>query len=280
MTPLAWAFAGLAAAALALAGYVGVRWRRDRAALRAAHTARASAVDAQRRTAELAVAAERMRIVREMHDILAHSLAIMIAQADGGSYVAGDAAARRAFLTIAETGRGALADTRRVLGVLRADPQEAPELSPLPDDASVDALVERALAAGLAVSLVRLGQPRPMPGGARMARYRICQEALTNVLKHGGEGARVVVTENWRAAEVVLTVTNQGGRGAPRIDDDPLGGHGLGLIGMRERAEIVGGRLDASPIDDGFQVRARLPYTDPDAEPAHEPAAAPAGWGA
>lgn len=265
MTPLDWALIITAALLAAAVGVLLWLRRRDRRALAIAQAARASAIDAQHRTAELAVAAERIRIVREMHDVLAHSLAIMIAQADGGSFVAEDtAAARRAFLTIAETGRGALADTRRVLGVLRQG-SDAPELSPLPDDASLDTLVARARDAGLTVALVRVGQPRGLPAGSRMALYRICQEALTNILKHAGAGARVVVTENWRDADVVLTVTDSGGDGAQASGDDPLGGHGLGLIGMRERAELVGGSLEASAADDGFQVRATLPFTDPDA---------------
>lgn len=236
-------------------------WLRDRRALRAALAARASAIDAQARTAALAVAGERIRIVREMHDVLAHSLSIMIAQADGGSYTAGDAqAARRAFLTLAETGRGALADTRRVLGVLRHGEDEDAPLAPIPDDASLDALVDRAREAGLEVSLIRVGTPRPLPAGSRMALYRICQEALTNVLKHAGGRARVIVTENWRDDEVILTVTDHGGTPGA-ASEDPLGGYGLGLIGMRERAELVGGRLAAAPTEDGFQVRAVLPFS-------------------
>ena len=266
LTPLELA---LTATTVALAGalaWVLVVLRRDRLALGLARAARASAVDAQHRTAELAVAAERIRIVREMHDVLAHSLAIMIAQADGGSYVVADrAAAQRAFRTIAETGRGALADTRRVLGVLRHGQAEAPALTPVPDDASLDTLVARALDAGLTVSIIRIGRPQPLPAGSRMALYRICQEALTNVLKHGGEGARAIVSENWTDGGVVLTVTDEGGRGAGGpLTEDPLGGYGLGLIGMRERAELVGGTFKATPTETGFQVRATLPLTTPD----------------
>lgn len=98
-----------------------------------------------------------------------------------------------------------------------------------------------------------------------MALYRICQEALTNVLKHGGEGARAIVSENWTDGGVVLTVTDEGGRGAGGpLTEDPLGGYGLGLIGMRERAELVGGTFKATPTETGFQVRATLPLTTPD----------------
>ncbi|WP_165489300.1 sensor histidine kinase [Propioniciclava tarda] len=260
MTAEAWVCLALAVVAGATAAFVALRWRVDRRALALASAARASAIDAQHRTAELAVAAERIRIVREMHDVLAHSLAIMIAQADGGSFVTANAdASKRAFVTIAETGRAALTDTRRILGLLRSG-EDAPDLAPMPDDASTDALVDRARAAGLAASVVRVGQPRNLPAGTRMALFRICQEALTNTFKHAGAGARVIVAEDWRDDQVVLTITNEGGS-SPAPADDPMGGHGLGLIGMRERAEIVGGRFTAGPSEGGFRVQAVLPIT-------------------
>lgn len=251
-------------------GWLLFAYRRAEAQRRTAVAAQASAMGDQRRAAELAVAAERMRIVREMHDVIAHSLAIMIAQADGGSYVVADsAAARRAFLTIAETGRAALTDTRRILGMLRND--GGPELAPVPDHAPLDGLVEQARQAGLEVSLIRVGDPRPLPSGSRLALYRICQEALTNVIKHGGEGAQVIVALAWSDEEVTMTVTDRGGRGVPEVDPDaeePLAGLGLGLIGMRERAELVGGSLEAGPTEDGFRARAVIPlasYTGEDA---------------
>ncbi len=257
----------LAALAVVLAGacvalfVVQQRLRRDLAGARAA---RASAVDAQQRASELAVAAERMRILREMHDVIAHSLAIMIAQADGGSYVVADTgASRRAFLAIAETGRAALTDTRRILGVLRTGDDETPELAPMPDGAPLDNLIDQAREAGVRVSMIRVGEQGKLPSGSRLALYRICQEALTNVIKHGGEGAQVIVALAWDESEVTLTVTDRGGRDSerPDLDEEPLSGLGLGLIGMRERAEIVGGSLDASPTEDGFRVRASIPLT-------------------
>ena len=255
----------LAAIAAVLAGacvFLFVENRRARAALGVAHAARARVLDRQNLAAEAAVAAERIRILREMHDVIAHSLAIMIAQADGGSFIVADtAAARRAFLTIGETGRAALTDTRRILGMLRHG-DSGPELSPVPDQAPLDELVEQARAAGLQVSLIRVGDPGSLPSGSRLALYRICQEALTNVLKHGGEGVKVVVALSWTASEAVLTVTNRGGSGVPDVDpeaDEPLAGLGLGLLGMRERAEIVCGTLEAGPTEDGFRVRASIP---------------------
>jgi signal transduction histidine kinase len=262
MLALVLTLAAIAAVLAAACVFLFVENRRSRAALVVAQAARARVLNSQNLAAEAAVAAERIRILREMHDVIAHSLAIMIAQADGGSYIVADtAAARRAFLTIGETGRAALTDTRRILGMLRHG-DSGPELSPVPDQAPLDELVEQARTAGLQVSLIRVGDPGSLPSGSRLALYRICQEALTNVLKHGGEGVKVVVALSWTGSEAVLTVTNRGGSGVPELDpdaDEPLSGLGLGLLGMRERAEIVGGTLEAGPTEDGFRVRASIP---------------------
>ncbi|MFV0406956.1 MAG: sensor histidine kinase [Propioniciclava sp.] len=260
MSPAFWFTAGAAALLFAASIALGAELIRTRSALHEAQSQALAAADAQHRTAEQAVAAERIRIVREMHDVMAHSLAIMIAQADGGSYVVSDqAVAKRAFLTIAETGRGALHDTRRILGILRHG-EDSQGLQPVPADASTTTLVHRARAAGMTVSLVQLGQPQQLPAGSRMALYRICQESITNVLKHAGDAARTVITENWRETDVTLTVSNEGGDG-PVADTDPLGGYGLGLLGMRERAELVGGTLTATTTPGGFRVQASLPLS-------------------
>ncbi len=263
MSPLDVVLAALAVLLAAGCVILLLAHRRARAELAVALAARASALNAQRLAAEAAVAAERIRILREMHDVIAHSLAIMIAQADGGSYVVADtAASRRAFLTIGETGRAALTDTRRILGMLRNGDPQGPELSPVPDQAPLDELIEQARQAGVRVSLIRVGDSRPLPSGSRLALYRICQEALTNVIKHGGDPVLVIVALSWGAEQVTLTVTDRGGAGAPPVDPDaaePLAGLGLGLIGMRERAEIVGGSLEAGPTEDGFRVRATIP---------------------
>jgi signal transduction histidine kinase len=262
---------GLAVAVAVLAvafAVVLVLLRRARNERTHALASRAAAVEAQQRVAELAVAAERLRILREMHDVIAHSLAIMIAQADGGSYVTADAAAaQRAFTTIAETGRGALADTRRILGILKhgeTDPSKPgePDLAPVPE-ADLDRLAASFRRAGLEVAIVRVGEPRPLPSGARMALYRIAQEALTNVVKHAGVEANVVLAENWQPAQVSLTITSSGGTRAKAVDPvtgSALPGLGLGLIGMRERAELVGGTLVAGPTDAGFSVAVTIPF--------------------
>lgn len=243
--------------ALALAGCVAltVLWRRARgeaAELRAAQQAVAS--DQHQAQVDAAVAAERTRILREMHDVIAHSLAIMVAQADGGSYATDPAMAKRALETIADTGRLALADTRRILGMLRAGEEHDPELSPVPNQTGLAELVADARDAGMQASFVQLGEPRPLPSAIGLALYRICQEALTNVMKHA-PAARVIVTENWVPGEVVLTVTDSGDEAATPADSG-----GLGLAGMRERAEIVGGSCEAGPQPQGgFRVRAVLP---------------------
>ncbi len=263
MTPVELTLAIALGVLIGVVAVLLVALRRAQLARQWALAGRASAVEAQQRTAELAVAAERLRILREMHDVIAHSLAIMIAQADGGSYVSADAeAARRAFTTIAETGRGALADTRRILGILKHGETSAPELAPTAD-AGLDELAATYRGAGLAISVIRVGEARPLPAGTRTALHRIAQEALTNVLKHAGADAQVIVTENWGADGITMTITSTGGTAvAPRdpITGEVVTGSGMGLIGMRERVALLDGTLTAGPTEGGFQVRAALPY--------------------
>ncbi|MGC3953257.1 MAG: histidine kinase [Propionicimonas sp.] len=252
---MSWLLGALLVLALAGCGVLAVLWQRARRTaneLQAEH--QAVATEHQQVQVDAAVAAERTRILREMHDVIAHSLAIMVAQADGGSYATEPAAAKRALETIADTGRLALADTRRILGMLRNGEEHDPELSPVPNQTGIAELVADARDAGMQASFVQLGEPRPLPSAIGLALYRICQEALTNVMKHA-PAARVIVTENWVPGEVVLTVTDSG-------DDDgvPANSGGLGLVGMRERAEIVGGSCEAgAQPQGGFRVRAVLP---------------------
>ncbi|WP_127128569.1 sensor histidine kinase [Georgenia sp. SYP-B2076] len=216
--------------------------------------------------AQIATAAERTRIAREMHDVVAHSLSVVIAQADGGRYAARSdpGAAERALTTIAEMGRDALADIRRILGVLRdGDPSEGATLLPQPVDADLDALVEQVRSSGAAVSVVRMGTPRPLPPGAGLTIYRICQEALTNALKHAGPGARTTVLLQWLPGSMTVQVDDDG-RGAAAADD----GKGHGLVGMRERAALFGSSVQAGPrAGGGFRVRVQLPL--PDVGPTH-----------
>ncbi|MBO0922820.1 sensor histidine kinase [Cellulomonas sp. zg-ZUI222] len=231
--------------------------------------------------AMIATAAERARIAREMHDIVAHSLSVVIAQADGGRYAAAHdtAAATRALGTIAETGRAALTDMRRLLGVLRETPGAAPggaapgilppadgrdapagtaavaTTTPQPAVEDVEALVAQMRASGMRVSFVRLGTPRHLPPGAGLTVYRIAQESLTNVLKHAGPDPGVTVMLQWHPAAVSLEVSDDG-RGAAADAD----GLGQGLLGMRERATMFGGTVTAGPRPGGgYRVRATLP---------------------
>ena len=246
------------AVGLAVVVFVLVRSKANQAAVEAA---RAEALSAERANIEQrAVEAERTRILREMHDVIAHSLAIMVAQADGGSYVVADPeAAKRTFVTIAETGRAAVDETRRVLGMLKSDVEET-ALAPMPDQFTIDRLVEASRDSGMNVYLIRLGEPRTLPAGLGLTLFRICQEALTNVMKHAGADAQVTVTENWRKSDMVFTVTSQNGTGAPQGKP----GIGQGLVGMKERATLVGGTLTAGPYEDGFRVRLVLPLDFPE----------------
>lgn len=240
------------------------RSRRDRlATLRD----RAERLEVERdQQARIAAAGERARIAREMHDIVAHSLSVVIAQADGGRYAAAHdpAAAERALTTVAETGRAALADMRRLLGVLRtdADPEPSPvhpggpvDLTPQPAVEDVEQLVAQVRSSGVRVSLVRMGTPRRLPPGTGLTVYRICQESLTNVLKHAGPEPTATVLLQWTPTSLLLEVVDDG-RGASADDD----GAGHGVLGMRERAAMLGGSLTAGPRPGGgYRVRAEIP---------------------
>lgn len=251
------AFFFIGCAALALAAWALGLMRRA-GMLQRASQAQQEARELRDRTqlAQIATQAERTRIAREMHDIVAHSLSVVIAQADGGRYAARhDAeAAERALTTISETGRAALADMRRILGVLRADEADAADLVPQPADADIAALVA-SVKETMPVSLVELGTPRAMPPGTGSAIYRIAQEALTNVLKHSGPGAHATVLVHWTPQRLILQIDDDG-RGAAATTD----GIGHGVIGMHERAGMLGGTLVAGPRPGGgFRVRAEIP---------------------
>ncbi len=263
--PVAAVALALFCAVTALAVWAAGLVRRSRRETILAWRDRAERLEIERdQQAQIATAAERARIAREMHDIVAHSLSVVIAQADGGRYAAqaDPDAAGRALGTIGETGRAALADMRRLLGVLRddggvgvLDPASPAELVPQPAAQDIERLVESMRANGLAISLVRMGTPRPLPPGAGLTAYRICQESLTNVLKHAGPDPSVTVLVQWEPAALTLEVTDDG-RGAAAVSD----GAGHGLVGMRERAAMFGGTVSAGPRPGGgFRVRARLP---------------------
>lgn len=214
--------------------------------------------------AKVAVAAERARIARELHDVVAHNVSVMVVQADGAAYVM-DAApeqAKEALQTISGTGRLALAEMRRLLGVLRTgEPQESEDYVPQPDVEQIDVLVEQVRAAGLAVDFEVEGTPRKLPSGVELTAYRIVQEALTNTRKHAGPDAKASVRLVYFDDGLGLLVEDDG-RGAAHelYEDGGADGAGHGLIGMRERIGMVGGTLDAGPRPGGgFRISALLP---------------------
>ncbi|MBT2393221.1 sensor histidine kinase [Streptomyces sp. ISL-1] len=214
--------------------------------------------------AKVAVAAERARIARELHDVVAHNVSVMVVQADGGAYVL-DAApdqAKQALETISTTGRQALAEMRRLLGVLRTgDARESGEYVPQPDVQQIEDLVEQVRIAGLTVDFKIEGTPRPLPSGVELTAYRIVQEALTNTRKHGGPEAGASVRLVYFDDGLGLLVEDDG-RGAAHelYEDGGADGRGHGLIGMRERVGMVGGTLDTGPRPGGgFRISALLP---------------------
>ncbi|MFJ1972293.1 sensor histidine kinase [Streptomyces sp. NPDC087903] len=219
--------------------------------------------------AKVAVAAERARIARELHDVVAHNVSVMVVQADGAAYVL-DAApdqAKKALETISSTGRQALAEMRRLLGVLRTgEHREGGEYVPQPDVEQIDDLVQQCRGSGLPVDFKIEGTPRPLPSGVELTAYRIVQEALTNTRKHGGPNAGASVRLVYFDDGLGLLVEDDG-KGAPHelYEEGGADGRGHGLIGMRERVGMVGGTLDAGPRPGGgFRISALLPL-----KPAH-----------
>ena len=202
-----------------------------------------------------AVADERRRIAREMHDVVAHSVSMMVVQAGGARRIL-DREPERAIAAaelIERTGREALAEMRHLLGILHGD--RAAAYAPQPTLAKVDGLMERARAAGLPVALAVSGERPELPPGLDLAAYRVLQEALTNVIKHGG-AAPTEVRVHYRPDAVEVLVTDQG----DGVLDARLEGGGQGLVGMRERVRMFGGELHAGARDGGgFQVAVRLP---------------------
>ncbi|GAA4977550.1 sensor histidine kinase [Yinghuangia aomiensis] len=215
--------------------------------------------------AQVAAAAERARIARELHDVVAHNVSVMVVQADGAAYAIDGAPdrARDALGTIASTGREALAEMRRLLGVLRSESENRP-YTPQPGVDQLGDLVDRVRDAGLSVELKITGVPVPLAQGVALAAYRIVQEALTNTRKHAGPTANAAVHLAYREDGLAMTITDDG-RGA----DAPGDGMGHGLVGMRERVAMLGGRIDTGPAPDGgWRVHAQLPYAPDSAAPA------------
>ncbi len=277
------------------------------------------AVTMQHQAAHSAVAEERLRIARELHDVVAHSMSVIAVQAGYGQYVidVSPDGAREALGAIQATSRDALDEMRRMLGVLRqqdtgpvtggsgqagtmragpmqagyvqagtaqagARPAAAAPLAPAPGLAGLDRLVARTCGAGVRVTVELSGQPRPAPAGVDLSAYRIIQEALTNVVRHAGTGAVCVVNLCYTDADLVIRVTDDGGLPAGLgTAGIAAAGTGHGIIGMRERVHLCGGTFGAGPLPDGgFEVTAALPVPLPSSgAPAWDDAAA-AGSGA
>ncbi|MDX8144232.1 sensor histidine kinase [Lentzea sp. BCCO 10_0061] len=208
--------------------------------------------------AKIAVGEERSRIARELHDVVAHAVSVMIVHADGAAYTirSQPEVAENAVRTIADTGRQALTEMRRLLGVLRSDDAET-QWAPQPDARGVVELAENTRAAGVPVRLEITGDVDDLPVGVGLSVYRIVQEALTNTIKHAGAGTTAMVRLARMPEELRLEVTDNG-FGTPHDVVKVSGGNGL--IGMRERAAVLGGEFEAGPNPGGgWRVRATFP---------------------
>jgi signal transduction histidine kinase len=247
--------AGLFGAALGLGLYSATR----RAYL-AELTDRAERLERERdQQVALATAAERARIAREMHDIVAHNLTVMVTLSEAAAASAATSPGRSAELMrgVSGIGRRALTDTRRLLGVLRQGPGQADPgvTGPIPGLAQLDGLVDQVRAAGLNTVLEIYGQVPDLAEGLQLTVYRLVQEALTNTLKHAGPGARAAVRLRFVPGELSLEIDDDGaGR-----NDTAGPGPGSGVLGMRERARAYGGDVLAGPREPhGWRVSAHL----------------------
>jgi signal transduction histidine kinase len=220
------------------------------------------------RESKLAVSNERTRIAREIHDVVAHGLSIMIVQADGGLYAADQSpeAAKKALATIGDTGRASLTEMRKMLGLLKQDEQnelDPNQPRPQPGVSSLPELIDNVREAGLNVTYDVTGEPRDLPALLGLTAYRIVQEGLTNTLKHAGPGARTSVSLDFGREMLTVVVTDDGRGAGVAPSSDP----GHGLVGMRQRASVSGGTVSAGPkAGGGYEVIAKLPYNLPSGE--------------
>jgi signal transduction histidine kinase len=269
VTASSWVSTLLALTVVWLGGeYLKARRARRLAAVEAA---RQQELDRERR-ARSAVTEERLRIARDLHDVVAHSMSVIAVQAGVAHHVIDDRPelARQALGTIETTTRQALVEMRRLLGVLRQGDDSTASLAPVPGLSEVPELIRQFGAAGLDVLLQQDGTADGIPPGVDLSAYRIVQEGLTNVLRHGGPQARITIA--YPAGGVVLEISNDNRRdGAhPRSarpagpEPGRLGGTGHGLTGMRERVAVFGGQFEAGPTPEGgFRLWATLPFGDP-----------------
>jgi signal transduction histidine kinase len=232
---------------------------RTRRAYLAELEARAERLERDREErARRAVAAERARIARELHDVISHNVSVMVVQAAAGAdvFATHPERARQALGSIESTGREALVELRRLLGVVSpADQEDRASFAPQPGLGRLPELIEQVTAAGLRVQLTVAGNPRGLPAAVDLSAYRIVQEALTNTLKHA-HASRADVALRYGEASIELEVVDDG-------SGDGTAGRGRGLIGMRERAALFGGELSAGPRPSGgFRVSATMPLGD------------------
>jgi signal transduction histidine kinase len=216
----------------------------------------------------IAVAEERAAIARELHDVVAHSLAVMIVQADGAEYaLAGKPDdAREAVRQIAATGREALGDMRRLVRVLRGPAEDVSDRRRVTVD-DLDALVDRATSAGLDVRMLVVGTRTNLPHGVAMTIFRLVQEALTNVIRHAGPGTAVLLRVAYDVDDVAVSVADNGGG----VTSKPAAPGGHGLVGMAERVAVHGGTFSAGArTGGGWLVDARLPVRIAEPTPAPE----------
>ncbi|MEW2397931.1 histidine kinase [Streptomyces sp. NPDC046862] len=251
-----------AATSLALTAVIGIAVRTRQEYL-ASLVERARRLEVERdQQLQLAAASERARIAREMHDIIGHNLSVITGLADGGRYAAtkNPDRASQALDAIATTSRQALAELRRLLDVLREEPEPAADLAPQPSLTDIDHLIAGVRAAGLPVHTTIHGTAA-LPPGRQLTVYRVIQEALTNTLKHGGPQATSQVVMSFEnSGAVTVTVTDTGLGGTAPVND------GRGLPGMRERTALYGGTLGAGPLPDpdrGWRVHLHLPEETP-----------------
>lgn len=212
------------------------------------------------RRAHDAVAAERTRIARELHDVVAHAVSVIIVQADGAKYALRQdpETAERALATIAGTGRDALRELRRTVALLRTE--HAPELLPQHGSAGIAKLAQMMREAGVAVDLELTGELDDIAAEVSLGVHRIVQESLTNTLRHAGAEPKALVRVHRREDDILVEVTDSGGVPAKVSAGAEIPGTGMGLVGMRERVAVLGGTLHAGRLDDGrWQVRADLP---------------------
>jgi signal transduction histidine kinase len=244
---------------------VGLVIRKQFAARNAHAAERAERADLMEQRASNAILAERLRIARELHDIVAHHLSVVVIQAQGAQRMAGRDVmrTRAAMAEVERTGRTALDEMRRLLGLLRTGEAEvaasqAGAYVPALGLADVDDLAERMRGAGLPVTIVRDGEPGEVPEDVSLTIYRIIQESLTNVLKHAGPASATVRLCFGRDLEV--TITDDGRGAAAALDKPAAPGAGRGTLGMTERVAAFGGRLSVGPQPGGgYRVHARIP---------------------